>query len=245
MTARASAAFCSSLAPPSSYACRHDKRRTGSGEMGRRNPKGMETRDRIMTVALELFAERGFTAVTMEEIAAAAGVTKGAVYYWFEDKDDLGRDLQHELYERLARVGFAALDLADDAVTNMGRAFDAYLDALGSLGQARFFLRDAWTIPALDEGGRRDHEDAVSMVRDVLAAAIARGEVVALDPDALSRVLLGAWAEATLHVLRTGERAPTVAVVEHLVESLRARPAGEGTSASGTAPGRHRGGGER
>jgi AcrR family transcriptional regulator len=193
--------------------------------MGRRQPRGVETRERILECALELFAARGYPSVTIEDIAEAAGVTKGAVYYWFEDKDDLGRDLQHELYERLARAGFTALDLADDAVTNIRRAFDAYLDALGSLDNARFFLRDAWTIPALDEGGRRDHEDAVTMVRDVLAAAIGRGEVVALDPDALARVLLGAWAEATLHVLRTGERAPTVAVVEHLVESLRAGPA--------------------
>jgi len=137
----------------------------------------------------------------------------------------------------LARVGFAALDLDDDAVTNIRQAFDAYLGALGSLGHARFFLRDAWTIPALDEGGRRDHEDAVSMVRDVLSAAIERGEVVALDPDALARVLLGAWAEATLHVLQTGERDRTVAVVEHLVESLRAMPADAALPTPGTAAG--------
>ena len=52
-------------------------------------------------------------------------------------------------------------------------------------------------------------------------ASIARGEIVALDPDALARVLIGAWAEATLYVLRTGERSETVAVVEHIVESLR------------------------
>jgi len=129
-------------------------------------------------------------------------------------------------------------------VTNIERAFHAYLDALGSLDHARFFLRDAWTIPALDEAGRRDHEDAVTMVRDVLAAAIDRGEVVALDPDALARVLLGAWAEATLHVLRTGDRGPTVAVVEHLVESLRAGPAAPAASSTpaGVTTGTTRGG---
>jgi AcrR family transcriptional regulator len=193
--------------------------------VGRRQPKGAETRERILALALELFAARGYAAVTVEDIADAAGVTKGAVYYWFEDKDDLGRDLQHDLYERLATAGLLALGAEDDAVTNMGRAFDAYLDALGSLGQARFFLRDAWTIPALDEGGRRDHEGAVGIVREFLAAAMRGGEVVDLDPEALARVLLGAWAEATLHVLTTADRSPTVEVVEHLIESLRSRPA--------------------
>ncbi len=174
-----------------------------------------------MDAALYLFAERGYSAVAIEDIAEAAGLTKGAVYYWFADKDDLGRDLQHELYERLTDQALGALDPEGDIVTNMRRAFRVYLDALGSLGQARFFLRDAWTIPALDEGGRRDQQDAVAMVRGMLAAAIERGEVADLDPDALANVLLGAWAEATIHVLTTGQRARTVAVVDHFLESLR------------------------
>ncbi len=193
--------------------------------MARRSPRGPETRDRILAAALDLFAERGFASVTVEEIAEAAAVTKGAVYYWFTDKDDLGRDLQHDLYERLTARALEAFDPEGDLVANMRRAFDAYLGAVGTLGRARFFLRDAWTIPALDEGGRRDHESAVVLVRHVLVTAIERGEIVPLDPDALSRVLLGAWAEATLHVLTTGDRAPTVAVVEHLIDSLRATPA--------------------
>ena len=189
--------------------------------MARRVPRGQETRERILAEALRLFAAHGFARVSVEEIADAAGVTKGAVYHWFTDKDDLGRELQHELYERLSAVSLRALDPHGDTIENMRRSFGAYLDALDDLDEARFFLRDAWVIPALDEGGRSDHEDAIEMVRDILAVAVARGEIVALDPDALARVLMGAWAEATLHVLRTGDRAATTAVVEQLLESLR------------------------
>ena len=192
--------------------------------MSRRRPRGQETRERILAVALSEFASRGYGAVSIEEIAEAAGVTKGAVYYWFTDKADLGRELQHDLYERLTAVSLGALGDDGDLVGNMRRAFDAYLLALGGLGEARFFLRDAWTIPALDEAGRQDHEVGVELVRGILAGARDRGEIVDLDPDALARVLMGAWAEATLHVLRTGDRAATVTVVEHLIESLRPVP---------------------
>ncbi|MDA8357948.1 MAG: TetR family transcriptional regulator [Actinomycetota bacterium] len=191
--------------------------------MARRQPRGMETRERILDAALAEFSDRGYAAVSIDEIAEAAGVTKGAVYYWFADKHDLGRDLQHALYDRLTALALAALDPEGDAVTNMRRAFQVYLDELGSLGRAKFFLRDAWTIPELDEGGRQDQRDAAGLVRGTLAAAMARGEIVTLDPDALAHVLLGAWAEATIHVLTTGERGPTVAVVEHFIESLRTR----------------------
>ena len=187
-------------------------------------PRGQETRERILAEALRLFGERGYARVSIEEIAEAAGVTKGAVYHWFSDKDDLGRELQHDLYQRLSSVALRALDPERDAIANMRRTFEAYVDALGTFEDARFFLRDAWVIPALDEAGRQDHDDGVELVRGVIAAAIARGEIVALDPDALARVLMGAWAEATLHVLRTGDRGATVAVVERLLESLRPVP---------------------
>jgi len=190
--------------------------------MARRLPRGQQTREQILAAALRLFARRGYGAVSIEEIAHKAGVTKGAVYHWFDGKDDIGRELQHALYEELSRASMRAFVPGDDVVDNMTRAFDAYLALLGDLDEARFFLRDAWVIPALDEAGRRDHEDAVAIMRDVLARAMERGELASFDPDALARVLMGVYAEATLHVLRSGDRASAERVVRHLVESLRA-----------------------
>ena len=174
-----------------------------------------------MAAALAEFARRGYSAVTLEEVANAAGVTKGAVYYWFADKDDLGRELQHDLYERLAQTALGGLAIPGATVENLVHCFDRYLEALGDLDEARFFLHDAWTIPALDESGRRDHDTAIEMIRTVLERGIARGELVALDADSLARVLLGIFDEATLHVLATGRRSETSAVVRHLIESLR------------------------
>lgn len=205
--------------------------------MARRLPRGQETRERILATALRLFAQRGYGAVSIEEIAHEAGVTKGAVYHWFADKDDLGRELQHDLYERLSVASMRTFTPGDDVVENMTHAFDAYLELLGDLGEARFFLRDAWVIPALDEAGRRDHEDAVAMVRGVVADAMQRGELVALDPDALARVLMGVFAEATLHVLRTGDRHGAEEVVRHMVESLRATGRARGRTPATTRGG--------
>ena len=207
--------------------------------MVRRLPRGQETRERILSVALREFATRGYAAVSVEEIADAAGVTKGAFYYWFADKHEIGRELQHELYERLTAVSLAALSPHGDTVSNMLVAFHAYLAALGDLGEARFFLRDAWVIPELDEAGRSDHEAAVATVRGVLAIAAQRGEIIDLDAEALTRVLMGMWAEATLHVLRTGARDATVAVVEHLIESLRPDPDADHTRKNRRIRGAH------
>ena len=51
------------------------------------------TRDRIVEAALRLFAERGTTAVSMRELADAAGVTVPGLYYHFASKADLIREV--------------------------------------------------------------------------------------------------------------------------------------------------------
>ena len=46
-------------------------------------------RDRIIKVATSLFSEKGFSAATVDEIAARAKVNKALIYYYFKNKDDL------------------------------------------------------------------------------------------------------------------------------------------------------------
>ena len=78
------------------------------------------TKRNIIAAAAELFAERGFEAVTMREIAARAGGSHTAIYLYFTDKETL---LQHismpplqELREELA--GILANDAAPEAQLN-------------------------------------------------------------------------------------------------------------------------------
>ena len=51
--------------------------------------KALETRDRIMDAAEDVFNESGYSNTTLNEIAEAAGVTRGAIYWHFKNKEDL------------------------------------------------------------------------------------------------------------------------------------------------------------
>src|ERR1700730_9117216 len=49
----------------------------------------VNTRERILDVAIDLFTEQGFDGTSLRQIAEQLGVTKAALYYHFESKDDI------------------------------------------------------------------------------------------------------------------------------------------------------------
>jgi AcrR family transcriptional regulator len=58
-----------------------------------------QTRDYLLAAAAQVFAERGFHGATLDEVAAVAGFTKGAVYSNFKSKDDLFLGLLESRYQ--------------------------------------------------------------------------------------------------------------------------------------------------
>jgi AcrR family transcriptional regulator len=71
--------------------------------------KDLKTRDQIIEAALHLFATKGFAQTGMDEIAKEVGITKPAVYYYFDSKDTLFKELlagvekmHNDLFESLA-----------------------------------------------------------------------------------------------------------------------------------------------
>ena len=58
-------------------------------------PRG-DTRERIQSVALELFAEQGYEKTSLREIAERLDVTKAALYYHFKSKEDIVRSFTED-----------------------------------------------------------------------------------------------------------------------------------------------------
>jgi AcrR family transcriptional regulator len=192
--------------------------------MARRDPRVVDTKQRILDAALALFGEHGYHDVSVDEIAARAGVTKGALYYYFSDTADLARDLAAQLLDRLDTDARHAIDRDQSAIVNLKRGFDAFLNRLQNLPEARFFLLDCRAIPALNIDGDDKRAGSVAFIRSLIEQGIARGELIPVDADALAHVLMGACAEATLHVLATGRADGAVAVVHRFIDGLAAPP---------------------
>lgn len=65
--------------------------------MRRTKEEAAQTRRQIMAAGLKCFHERGIARTTLEQVAAAAGVTRGAVYWHFADKNELVRAVREDV----------------------------------------------------------------------------------------------------------------------------------------------------
>jgi AcrR family transcriptional regulator len=81
------------------------------------------TKERILSVAIDLFAQRGFDAVSLREIAEAAGVRKATLYYYFTSKDEILENIIGYIMERweTSKVGkWSDSDEAEKQIVAMG-----------------------------------------------------------------------------------------------------------------------------
>lgn len=168
-----------------------------------------------------MFGQRGYNSVTIDDIAHRAGLTKGAFYYYFRSRQDVVADLQRDLWARLRANAASAYDPSADAVTNVKNTFHAFYASLRNVEEARFFLREAWTIPEVEAAARVVHKEWVGQTARFLRRAMSSGEIVRVDAEALASVLVGAFSEAALFVLTTGRIDEATVVLDRMVDSLR------------------------
>lgn len=95
-------------------------------------PTREQTRDRVLEAALRVFTERGIAASSVNDVAAAAGMTKGAVYSSFASKDELVLAImeQHVMERLSGALGLFAQ--AEDLRSAMTEAGGALVEALRS-----------------------------------------------------------------------------------------------------------------
>ena len=100
------------------------------------------TRSGLVEAATVLFAERGFTGTSIDDVAAVAGMTKGAVYHHFAGKAALFEAVfsarEAEVHARLG----AALDTAPDHLAGARAALTTFLDACTEPAYGRIVFRD-------------------------------------------------------------------------------------------------------
>ena len=145
-----------------------------------------ERRLSLLKAAFREVAEKGFSDVTLEDIAQRAGVSKGVTLYYFESKEDLFRQLFSWLIDSIHARMREAVDRAEDPVAKV-RALVAII--FPSPGKNRAFFRaymDFCGLAARRESfraiGERFYAGCLSIDRGIVEDGIRRGVFTLRDP---------------------------------------------------------------
>lgn len=149
----------------------------------------------LLASAMELFVERGFASTRLEDVARRAGVSKGTLYLYYANKEDLFK----------AVVRQTILPMIDDAETSVAE-FDGHsaellrhvilswwvrIGSTKASGISKLILAEADNFPEL---ARFYQEEVMTrrmrMISNMLERGIRRGEFRAIDVPQTAQVLI-------------------------------------------------------
>lgn len=149
----------------------------------------------LLSAALDLFVERGYAATRLDEVAARAGVSKGTLYLYFENKEELFKAVVREnmvppladAEEMIERFEGHSSELLRLCIHN-------WWDRIGSTrlsGISKLMMAESGNFPDV---ARFYHEEVVSrgeaLIRRIVERGIAFDEFRAVDPTTATRVIV-------------------------------------------------------
>jgi AcrR family transcriptional regulator len=191
--------------------------------MARQEERRAATRGAVLQAAQGLFETKGFAATTIDEIAAAAGVAKGAVYHHFASKDALFEAVFEEvsigLLHRVAAVA------GQDILEAMVAGSRAYFEACAEPALGRIILKDGPAVLGWERWREIDMRHFGAMIPMALQEAMDAGVIARLPVEPLARLLTGAVTEAAVACAASDEPARTgaehVRALEAILQGLR------------------------
>lgn len=141
-----------------------------------------------MDAALGLFAEKGFAACRMEDIAKRAGISKGTIYLYFESKEAVFKALaRRAIGARIAAIA-AQLETFAGTTPELLRMVLTMIGTIASTSDAvvlpRLVLAEAGNFPELVEFWRKEIIDrGLGVFEAIIRRGQARGEFRALPPE--------------------------------------------------------------
>lgn len=173
-----------------------------------------QTAKRLIAIARHAFATQGFAQVSLDALAAEAGVTRGALHHHFTNKAGLFETVLRAVDAEI----MAELDLIYDAEPDRWAAlracFHAYLDLALRPDRRRILFRDAPSVL-----GPRAMEillaSGYAEMVDDLRHLMANGRIRALHPDAMAHGLNGAVMAQVLWLTEAEEIIPARHAAAH------------------------------
>jgi AcrR family transcriptional regulator len=180
-----------------------------------------------MRAAIECFARLGYQGTTIERIARDAGVTKGAVYYHFRDKEELLFEAVKDQVDGFERDVLKATTPAQDALTVLRRVVDSCFFHATVSNHRRFII--TLMVEALDTNPRLSLEfrNILRRMRAFLLNVARQGQEQGtlrsdVEPRAVATVLMAGIMGAEIQHYQDAEEVDLRRTLDTLVEQAAA-----------------------
>lgn len=193
--------------------------------MDRRVDRGRATRQRLITVATELFADRGYEATSMEAILERAGASRGALYHHFAGKDRLFEAVVEAVHGQVGQATLAAATASGETEAHglLKAAELAWIRLAGEPVVRRILLIDAPTVLGWRRWREIEEQAGLGMLKEVLRQAAAAGRVPAELVDSFAHILLAVGNEMALVIALADDVAAAQATAEAAVDEFLSR----------------------
>jgi AcrR family transcriptional regulator len=154
------------------------------------------TKADLVAAARSLFAARGYQDVPTDEIVRAAGVTRGALYHHYADKQGLFRAVVEELEREITAEIDAAFEQGPDPLSGMAAALNVFLDMCLRDEVRQISMTDAPAVLGWTTWREIQAEHGLGQLVDVLTRAIEDGLITPQPVRALAQLAQAAVMEA-------------------------------------------------
>lgn len=182
----------------------------------------------LLAAAIELFVERGFAATRLEDVARRAGVSKGTLYLYYTNKEELFKAVVRESI--LPFLGKAELSVAEfdghsaDLLREVVMNWSRQIGQSKASGLGKLMLAEAVNFPELATFYREEvMSRTVRMISSILERGVSRGEFRRFDIEQMTRVLiapmmmLNVWKHSAVAPCDCADLQPQV-FLEHLLD---------------------------
>ena len=166
--------------------------------MAKQAERRAATIEAILAAARRLFGTQGFAATTMDEIAGAAGIAKGAVYHHFKTKEAVFEAVFDQVSRDLVIEIDGAARAEKDVLAAMVAGTQHYFAATAKGPTGRIILRDGPAVLGWERWREIDAKHFGGKLPRALSIAMESGLVAKQPVEPLARLLLGAVTEAAV-----------------------------------------------
>jgi AcrR family transcriptional regulator len=192
----------------------------------RRSQHTADTRAALLKAARRLFGERGYAAVSLDEVCARARVTKGALYHHFENKEDLFLGVYEQVEDDLLRAGETAVAPDSDFWSQLSAAGRAFLEVCAR-PDTRQIILDAPAVLGWAKTRSAEERSALGQLQAGIEAAVEAGVIDSSAPAVLANLLFALFHEAGMTVAASSDteaaRADVSVELDRVILGLRPR----------------------